>query len=375
MISENLKITDPRDNVGRITEEDKTNVQGVWGSAYTLTQTYDNNGNMTQLQDTSSGKTHNFTFNDINLLTNISEGNNATVFNYNTIGLLTSRVFTPGVGPQETTSFAYNNYKVLDLITTPSAAALKFNIDLLGNLRNYETSSRDSGFDFDSVKQLGEFDQDDNEWKRYHWCKNYLLGYEDDDNTYYIVTDIYGSTVVIFNSNSVQNRIIYDNLGKIRSQTTTPQVGLLYRGDFMLTGIDDMYYDARRKRIKDVSIKRGFRVASRIERGNMRWPKEEPMRQCDEPSWEDLLPPHWEKDTTGRNEVEEQDTSGRLVDEEVDYDTTGRVGSIIKRIRDTDFLSEEPDSTLFPEIDWEDFFDPDNYYDQLKDSSDTTGGG
>ena len=35
------------------------------------------------------------------------------------------------------------------------------NIDILGNLRNYETSSRDSGFDFDSTKQLGEFDQDD----------------------------------------------------------------------------------------------------------------------------------------------------------------------------------------------------------------------
>ena len=39
--------------------------------------------------------------------------------------------------------------------------ALKFNIDLLGNLRNYETSSRDFGFDFDNAKQLGEFDQDD----------------------------------------------------------------------------------------------------------------------------------------------------------------------------------------------------------------------
>ena len=60
-----------------------------------------------------------------------------------------------------------------------------------------------------------------------------LLGYEDDTDTYYIVPGAHGSTKVIFNdAGNVVNRIDYDCLGKIRNQTTTPQLELLWRGKY-----------------------------------------------------------------------------------------------------------------------------------------------
>jgi len=91
---------------------------------------------------------------------------------------------------------------------------------------------RASTFDYDGTKRFGDYDADAEEWKRYHWCQSQLLGYEDDSNTYYIVPDREGSTKLIISSGAVVNRIEYDHLGRIRSQTTAPQVELLWRGMF-----------------------------------------------------------------------------------------------------------------------------------------------
>ena len=97
--------------------------------------------------------------------------------------------------------------------------------------------SRKSTFNYDGTKRFGDFDDG---WKRYHWCKGEFLGYEDDTNTYYIVPDREGSTkVIIDSSQGVINRLEYDHLGKIRSQTTTPQVELLWRRLF--AGIESGY--------------------------------------------------------------------------------------------------------------------------------------
>ncbi len=76
--------------------------------------------------------------------------------------------------------------------------------------------SRESTFNYDGTKRFGDYDNDDSEWKRYHWCKGEFLGYEDDTNTYYIVSDMEGSTkIIIDSSQGVVNRIEYDHLGVI----------------------------------------------------------------------------------------------------------------------------------------------------------------
>ncbi|RKZ32556.1 hypothetical protein DRQ33_05665 [bacterium] len=102
----------------------------------------------------------------------------------------------------------YNN--ILNQIIKPDNSTIDFDFDMLGRLRGYETSSRDSTFDYDGIKRLGDFDNSDDEWHRYHWG-NAFLGYQDDTNTYYIMPDIFGSTEVIFDDNGIVNRLEYDH--------------------------------------------------------------------------------------------------------------------------------------------------------------------
>jgi len=135
--------------------------------------------------------------------------------------------------------FGYDEFNVLDEIVKANGDDLGFDFDLLGRLRGYGTDSRASTFNYDGTKRFGDYDADAEEWKRYHWCRSQLLGYEDDSNTYYIVPDREGSTKVIISSSAVVNRIEYDHLGRIRSQTTAPQVELLWRA---LNLINDIYY-------------------------------------------------------------------------------------------------------------------------------------
>ena len=42
-----------------------------------------------------------------------------------------------------------------------------FNFDLLGRMRNYDTSTRKSGFNYEGSKRLGDYDDKDEEWKRF----------------------------------------------------------------------------------------------------------------------------------------------------------------------------------------------------------------
>jgi hypothetical protein len=140
------------------------------------------------------------------------------------------------------TKFEYDAQGVLDQIIKPNADELDFNFDLLGRLRDYDTDSRESTFNYDGTKRFGDFDDG---WKRYHWCNGEFLGYEDDTNTYYIVPDREGSTkIIIDSSQGVVNRIEYDHLGKIRSQTAAPQVELLWRGRFFNDDIE-VYFSKR----------------------------------------------------------------------------------------------------------------------------------
>ncbi|MBN2542574.1 hypothetical protein JXI42_06875, partial [bacterium] len=119
---------------------------------------------------------------------------------------------------------------------TSTGASLDFNFDILGRLRSYDTSTRESTFNYEGSKRLGDFDNSADECKRYHWCKNQLLGYADDTNTYYIVPDVTNSTKLIMNSNSVVNRLDYDHLGYLRNKTTDPQVELLWKHGFRELG-------------------------------------------------------------------------------------------------------------------------------------------
>jgi hypothetical protein len=139
------------------------------------------------------------------------------------------------------TTFSYDAYGVLNQITKSDGTTLGFNFDLLGRLRNYDTSSRHSTFDFDGTKRYGDFDGSSNLWKRYHWCKRQFLGYKDDTNTYYIVPDLFGSPRVIFtHAGSVVNRLDYDSLGNLRNKTTDPQVEIGWR-DLMRIAELDIY--------------------------------------------------------------------------------------------------------------------------------------
>jgi len=137
------------------------------------------------------------------------------------------------------TKFDYDAFNVLNQIIKPNADELDFNFDMLGRLRKYETSNRESAFAMDGTKRLGDFEDKTDEWRRYHWCKQHLLGYKDDSDTYYFLTEPDGSVEVIFtHAGTTVNRLEYDFLGKIRNQTTTPQVELLWRGKFFLSDAD-----------------------------------------------------------------------------------------------------------------------------------------
>ena len=127
----------------------------------------------------------------------------------------------------------------MNQIIKPNADELDFDFDMLGRLREYETSSRESAFAMDGTKRLGDFEDKTDEWRRYHWCKQHLLGYKDDSDTYYFLTEPDGSVEVIFtHGGTAVNRLEYDFLGKLRNQTTTPQVELLWRGKQKLDSIN-----------------------------------------------------------------------------------------------------------------------------------------
>ena len=157
-----------------------------------------------------------------------SENTEKGIFSYNCKSMLKAKEVDGDI-----TKFGYDAYNVLNQIIKPNADEVDFNFDMLGRLREYETSNRESAFDMDGTKRLGDFEDKTDEWRRYHWCKQHLLGYKDDSDTYYFLTEPDGSVEVIFtHGGTTVNRLEYDFLGKIRNQTTTPQVELLWRGMF-----------------------------------------------------------------------------------------------------------------------------------------------
>ena len=218
-----------RDDVGRITVEFRRVTSGSWGSDYVLQMTYDDNGNATRIYESVSGEDYNMDFDALNRLVRYYEadGGEKAIFSYNCAGLLKAREVDGDI-----MKFGYNEFNVLDEIVKANGDDLGFDFDLLGRLRGYGTDSRASTFNYDGTKRFGDYDADAEEWKRYHWCQSQLLGYEDDSNTYYIVPDREGSTKLIISSGAVVNRIEYDHLGRIRSQTTTPQLELLWKHEY-----------------------------------------------------------------------------------------------------------------------------------------------
>ncbi|MBN2541342.1 RHS repeat protein [bacterium] len=223
----NIEVDFTRDDVGRVTREHRTITQGAWGTDYDLNLTYDDNGNITRIQDQEQGgKDYKMSFDALNRLIKYYEdtGSEKGIFSYNCLGLLKGKEVDGNI-----TKFEYDDYNVLNEIITSAGASLDFNFDLLGKLRQYDTSTRESTFDYEGSKRLGDYDDYAQEWKRYHWCKTQLLGYEDDTNTYYIVPDVTGSTKIIIDSNSVVNRLDYDHLGYLRNKITDPQVELLWK--------------------------------------------------------------------------------------------------------------------------------------------------
>lgn len=77
-----------------------------------------------------------------------------------------------------------------------------------------------------------------------------LYGVEDNNTTYYIVPDALGNTAIIIEDAAVVNRLDYDHLGKIRNETTTPQVDLLFRKTFRAA---ELGLDIRRDGLYDVN--------------------------------------------------------------------------------------------------------------------------
>ncbi|MBN2542576.1 hypothetical protein JXI42_06885 [bacterium] len=53
------------------------------------------------------------------------------------------------------TKFEYDIFNVLSKIKTSTGASLDFNFDILGRLRSYDTSTRDSPFNYEGSKRLG----------------------------------------------------------------------------------------------------------------------------------------------------------------------------------------------------------------------------
>ena len=62
----------------------------------------------------------------------------------------------------------HDPYNFLSKIITPAGTKLDFNFDLLGRMRNYDASTRESGFNYEGTKRLGDYDNSDDEWKRNH---------------------------------------------------------------------------------------------------------------------------------------------------------------------------------------------------------------
>jgi len=113
---------------------------------------------------------------------------------------------------------------------------------MLGRLRGYKKTGRDSTFDYNGIKRLGDYDDSNDKWHRYHWCERDLLGYKDDTNTYYFLCEPDGSVEVIFtHAGAVVNRLEYDFLGKLRNKTTDPQVELGWRKMFFINEEIEFY--------------------------------------------------------------------------------------------------------------------------------------
>jgi len=115
---------------------------------------------------------------------------------------------------------------------------------MLGRLRKFDTSERESTFDMDGRWRLGDYDNKQSEWKLYHWG-NALLGCENSEDMLYILPDITGSTKIIFSDTGVVNRLDYDFLGFIRNQTTSPQIELLFGKAMKLEEVG-LYLGAKR---------------------------------------------------------------------------------------------------------------------------------
>jgi hypothetical protein len=149
---------------------------------------------------------------------------------------------------------------VLNQITNPDESALDFGFDLLGRMLTYDTAARESTFDYDGSKRLGDYDNSTGTWKRYHSCKRNFLAVEDATNTYYILYDKDGSTKVIFTDSGVVNRVEYDCLGYIRNKTTDLQVELLWKRLFSID--DEGYFSSNSNFIIKPILGRGIQINS-----------------------------------------------------------------------------------------------------------------
>jgi len=188
-----------------------------------------------------------------------SENTEKGIFSYNCKSMLKAKEVDGDI-----TKSDYDAFNVLNQIIKPNADELDFNFDMPGRLREYETANRESAFDMDGTKRLGDFEDKTDEWRRYHWCKQHLLGYKDDSNTYYFLTEPDGSVEVIFtHGGTTVNRLEYDFLGKLRNQTTTPQVELLWKGNFLIPDLNNVYYRINENSLYHSSI----RLNSFIQKG------------------------------------------------------------------------------------------------------------
>jgi YD repeat-containing protein len=223
-----------RDDVGRVSEEDRNTTEGTFGTDYDLEYTYDANGNLTRIHNTDGGgEDYNMEFDALNRLVRYYEdtAGEKEIFSYNCAGLLAAREEDGDI-----TKFGYDIYSVLDMITKANGDELGFDFDILGRLRRYGTDSRESTFNYDATKRFGDFYDG---WKRYHWCKSQFLGYEDDANTFYVVLGAMGSVKVIFDhTQGIVNRLDYDRLGNLRNSDTTPQIELLFKKSYYNSDTD-----------------------------------------------------------------------------------------------------------------------------------------
>ncbi len=224
-----------RDDIGRILTE--TREATGYGTDYLLNLSYDANSNLLGITNKSNEGLH-MNYDALNRLVCYKDdtAGSTGIFSYNSQGLLKAQEVAGAI-----TKFSYDANGVLTGITDTNGDTHTFDFDLLGHLRGYDDGTRESVFAHNGSARLADYNNATESWRGYyHWCRTKFLGYVDDSaNTYYILPDANGSTAVIFTPTAVVNRIEYDCLGKIRQQTTTPQVELGWKTGMNLTGLPD----------------------------------------------------------------------------------------------------------------------------------------